>query len=333
MIRDINSMQPMTSERLNRFTRKRVLLGTIAATALLSSEFAAADEIFFPQQTSRASLYIVQQGDGNRVGDELVTFEQSVHADQTHASISQIGHDNSVIGRQSGRQAAIIEQGDTDDIAIGNRIYVSQTGAVAADATANTLEIEMAGRNNGAQAIDPEITPSVTPYAWLLDNGGGSAVQHGDGNQMELDIEGDNNTFAAYQGTDKTSVEPMGVYSRNNMMEAELEGDNNTLVAFQGLDNNLMTIELEGDGNTITAGQFGISNELELVTLGDNNLITIDQGFGLAQTGSDYNLVNANVSGWNNRIAVTQQGSFNSAYLTQVGSNNSIVVRQSSLGL
>lgn len=321
------------TKRLVRGCSKRPLAHAMMLLGCAHADLSFADPIFFPQHDAKSSLFIAQEGNDNQVGSDVYAFEQSSHSGhRLHATITQVGDDNLVLGRQSGHQSAIIEQGEQDEVAINNRLFVTQTGATAVDSTPNTLEVEMAGNGNGASAIEIDGQPELNKYSWLMSDGGGVAGQHGEGNSMELDIEGENNAFVIYQGSDKTGVDQLGVYSTNNVMDVDLEGNDNRVVAYQGLDSNRNQIELEGDRNTITAGQFGIGNEISLMAQGDDNRIMVDQGMALGQTGTDYNIVSISVTGWNNQISLQQQGSFNSAYLTQVGNNNSIFVRQTSTG-
>jgi len=328
-----DAWQSTLTGRLVRVCSKRPLAHAVMLLGCAHADLSFADPIFFPQQDASNSLFISQEGNGNRVGSDLFAFEQaSQGGHRLNATITQVGDDNVVVGRQSGHASAIIEQGEQDELAVNNRIFVTQTGATGIEATPNTIEVEMVGSGNGASAIEIDGKPELAKYSWLMADDGGVAGQHGEGNAMELDIEGDNNAFVAYQGSDKTGVDQLGVYSSNNLMEIDVEGNDNRVVAYQGLDSNRNEIQLEGDRNAITTGQFGIGNEIALMAQGDDNQIVVDQGMTLGQTGTDYNIASISVTGWNNQVSLQQQGSFNSAYLTQVGNNNSIFVRQTSIG-
>lgn len=302
-----------------------------------------------------ATADIEQDGEGNYVNLSQRAFYG--FPDESHATIVQVGDNNSVEGT-SGSEAFYQNQpgGVLDVTMVGdkNTLYSLRTEAqkngnefllgITGDENMVGIEQENASGDVDITGDGNDVTLSQFAY--------GAAFNPAEYNEATVDQFGDDNTADIHQrGVDNsasqwvagnTNTVTQTQHSSDNSQRVEIEGDYNTYTVTQEggtlnslyvnsrgtgpgansseATNSAFTATQDGSGNLVSGSMGGDNNSLAISQDGNNNMIDGGSGFWSAQ--------GFTIQGDNNVASITQSSNGNSATLNIMGSGNSATISQ-----
>lgn len=290
-------------------------------------------------------ITIRQDSDRNLVGEVQQDALGTIPDGANRLDILQTGGDenriDTVTQRQSdgmpGQNATVIQFGGGNVIA-----RVEQQSLTPANNGENSIRAEFIGDGNGSIRLSGWALNSGAPSSGLVQTIGDDGLG-ANGNDIDLFVRGNFNRFGVFQGG-----------RLNSVGQITIEGDGNQLgIRQDGLENDFTSSVISGNGNDIGFVQWGTNtayldvlgqsndneissfqdgtNDIRILVDGQRNLVLSRQEF-LSGRGFS-NSADIAVTGSDNALDLTQQGS-NTASVTVTGDgNNAAGFPVSALGL
>jgi len=197
----------------------------------------------------------------------------------------------------------------------------TQTTTYTYSITPATINNSMTNPYAGSTTNAVYINQTSGSYSNVL-----TASQYGQGNLIEMYVNGEGNNLNAAQGytINSLGVPSQSTASNSNTVGITILGNNNTVTTQQIGNNNTTVASITGNSNPTTVVQTGNNNQSFNLINGGGNALTV------SQTGNN-NVSSINLYGASNVASVTQSGSAPMSSLlnlTNAGGANNVNVTQ-----
>jgi PBP1b-binding outer membrane lipoprotein LpoB len=273
------------------------LLYWLTAGLILSSAacWAADNEAYIDQLGDYATIYVEQDGSGNRLigqrGPVMETNPAQMHGDGNYVDIRQVGSGNLL-------KFSINSKFDGDTVTRRENLKCTETNCGQLD-TGNTFIYYVYGYGSKSSidvnADGKEETAAVTLYV----------LEEGDFNSTSLSITGLRNSAIVL-----------------------MNGDSNIYAGLIGNKDNIQYATITGSQNNISGTQSGTMGIIHYVVSGNLNIASVKQEGGAALG----HYARVEISGNTNSVAVEQKGlsADNILDLKTTGSNNNFNIKSNS---
>jgi len=321
---------------------KKIMMAIVILLATLTNSFAAGNSVYIQQdnQTASGSIYIKQDGSGNKFGSSSAPF--IINGANLTIIIKQLGDNN--IAVDSNHDTFYGSNMTFDYIATGDsnvlRLDLDDTGA-----DGHYYDIDITGNSNIVE-LDSNTSDDIQDTHIDLDIRGDSndfwAYVRGDSHFLYVLMSGDSNDVEFYGATNSTgmvgsskanvmigpNVESHGQFADSTgdegaTIDVYIIGSSNTVHMASWGANNYQVHDVIGDSNILDVHPDAVGSHVRMIQYGDNNYMK-------TVTSGNNNVYRYYGSGGNNNaqvyiytsgavVELKQTGGSNTAHLTVNG--------------